>query len=72
MRLVKFWKLSKELSSYLREGRNPKEAALRDLTSSQFALVPYQPNVYEQMLNAFKGKGSQECIESSEMEIEYD
>lgn len=67
MRLLKFCKLSKELSSYLRESRNPKDAKLYDMTSSQLALVPYQPNVYQQMMNSFEG---QESTGDSEMEIE--
>lgn len=41
MRLLKYWKLTDELSNFLKETRSPADTALRDQTNSQLALVPY-------------------------------
>ena len=54
LKLLNNWKLTKELSQFIKEQTGVKESNLIDQSTPQLALVPYRPTVYQQILDKVK------------------
>jgi len=72
LKLYKTWKLTPELSQYLSKSSKVEENSLKDQTSSNYSIVPYQPSIYEIIMNDLATTEEINQKNDYEMEIEFD
>lgn len=61
LKLLNSWKLTKELSRFLKEKTSIKEPPAIDQNTPQLSLVPYRPTVHQKILDFFKINTCESC-----------
>lgn len=70
LKFLRHWELTEEASRFLSLGNKVEEQALSDRTCPQLALVVYEPNFYQQILNQIASHAPPKMFDPEPMDIE--